>query len=109
MHVLALRPTNESLRINVSFEPRNGICCSSRPIARMHSFNANNDLLISAPSSRVCRSELIVSAPRSLPAKSIRENLPYNSEHLSRLRRIIWKTACDRDEFELADVWPAVR
>lgn len=76
MHVLELRPMKLSRRIKVSLEALKGRCCSSRPIALMHSFNANKDLFISAPSKRVCRSELFVSAPLSLPAKSMRENFP---------------------------------
>ena len=44
----------------------------------MHSFNANSDLLISAPSSLVCLSAELDTAPRSLPARSISENLPGN-------------------------------
>ena len=39
-------------------------------------FSANKLLLISAPSILVFLSELAVSAPLSLPAKSIKENLP---------------------------------
>jgi hypothetical protein len=37
------------------------------PIARMHSFSASRLLLISAPSSRVCRLLPAVSAPLSDP------------------------------------------
>ena len=49
---------------------------SKNPTYLMHSFNANRDLLISAPSSLVCLSAELDTAPRSLPARSIRENLP---------------------------------
>ena len=42
----------------------------------MHSFNASRDLLISAPSNLVCLSAELDTAPRSLPARSIRENFP---------------------------------
>jgi hypothetical protein len=45
-----------------------------RSVAR--SFSASSDLLISAPSLRVLLSSLRVSLPRSLPAKSMNENLP---------------------------------
>ena len=58
----------------VSVDPRKGICRASLPIARMHSLRHNSDLLIAAPSNFVCLSACIVSAPRSLPAKSISEN-----------------------------------
>lgn len=68
-------------------------------------FNASRLLLISAPSSRVCRSALDVSAPRSFPARSINENLPCIFPFL---RRIIWKTAWLRDEWAFAEVWPDV-
>lgn len=68
-------------------------------------FRANRLLLISAPSRRVWRSALEVSAPLSFPARSIRENLPCI---LSFLRRIIWNTAWLRDEWALADVCPDV-
>ena len=46
MHVLAFLPTKLSRRMRVSLEPRNGMCCSSLPIARMHSLRARSDLLI---------------------------------------------------------------
>ena len=42
----------------------------------IHSFKASSDLLISAPSSLVCLSAELDTAPRSLPARSMRENLP---------------------------------
>lgn len=68
-------------------------------------FRANKLLLISAPSRRVCRSALDVSAPLSLPARSMRENFPCIFPFL---RRMIWKTAWLRDEWALADVCPDV-
>ena len=40
----------------------------------MHSLRASSDLLISAPSRRVCRSVCAVSFPRSLPARSTNES-----------------------------------
>jgi hypothetical protein len=43
----------------------------------MHSFNANKLLFISAPSNFVCLFVSIVSIARSLPAKSIKDILPY--------------------------------
>mmetsp|Transcript_585 Transcript_585/g.2266 ORF Transcript_585/g.2266 Transcript_585/m.2266 type:complete len:322 (+) Transcript_585:785-1750(+) len=69
-------PMNESRSTSVSFEPRNGTWPVPRSSARMHSFSANRLLLISAPSIRVWRSFSDVSAPRSLPARSMKENLP---------------------------------
>ena len=72
-----LSPMNESRRTSVSFDPRNGTCPDPRSSARMHSFSASKDLLISAPSMRVWRSFSEVSAPRSEPAKSMKENLPW--------------------------------
>lgn len=67
--------------------------------------SASRLLLISAPSSRVCRSALEVSAPRSFPARSIRENFPCS---FPRLRKIIWNTAWLREEWAFADVCPDV-
>lgn len=55
----------------------------------------------------VCLFEDCVSAPRSFPAKSINENLPWTL-FATGLCKMIWKTACDRDELLLADVWPEV-
>ena len=43
-------PVNESFRTCVSLEPLNGKCFLSRSRARIHSFSAKRDLLISAPS-----------------------------------------------------------
>lgn len=67
--------------------------------------SANRLLLISAPSRRVWRSALDVSAPLSFPARSIRENFPCI---FPRRRRMIWKTAWLREEWALAAVWPDV-
>ena len=71
----------------------------------LNTLSASRLLLISAPSRRVCRSALDVSAPRSFPARSMRENLPCI---LPRRRRMIWNTAWLRDECALADVCPEV-
>lgn len=68
-------------------------------------FRARRLLLISAPSRRVWRSALDVSAPLSFPARSIRENLPCIFPFILRM---IWNTAWLRDEWALADVWPDV-
>lgn len=42
-------PMNESRSTSVSLEPRKGMCVLPWSRPRMHSFNASNDLLISAP------------------------------------------------------------
>ena len=50
MQVLDFSPIKESRRTCVSFEALKGKWPPFRPNARMHSFNAKSDLLISAPS-----------------------------------------------------------
>lgn len=50
MQVLLLSPMKESLSTWVSLEARKGRWAPLRPRARMHSFRASRDLLISAPS-----------------------------------------------------------
>ena len=65
--------------------------------------------LISFVSTIVARSLLpLTSAPRSLPARSMRENFP--CKVLARLlfRRIIWRMAWERDELAFAEVCPDV-
>lgn len=76
--------------------------CKSPVIA---TFKASRLLLISAPSRRVCRSALEVSAPLSLPARSMSENFPCIFPFR---RRMIWNTAWLRDECAFADVCPDV-
>lgn len=100
IQVRLLSPINESLKTCVSLDALKGKWAPFIPNALMHSFNASNDLLISAPSIpviffklietfinytnylsnknivRVCLLAEDVSAPRSLPAKSINENFP---------------------------------
>ena len=61
----------------------------------MHSFNAKRDLLISAPSNRVCLFVSRTSAPLSLPAKSMNANFPCG---LFPSFKLIYKIACDLDE-----------
>ena len=57
----------------------------------------------------VCRFAEEVSAPRSLPAKSIRENFPYKGNFLvDAFLKMIWNTACDLEECWLAEVCPEV-
>lgn len=50
MQVLDFSPIKESRKTCVNLEARKGKWAPLRPSARMHSFKANNDLLISAPS-----------------------------------------------------------
>ena len=50
MQVLDFSPMNESLSTCVNLLARNGRWAPFLPKARMHSFRANKDLLISAPS-----------------------------------------------------------
>mmetsp|Transcript_37021 Transcript_37021/g.70976 ORF Transcript_37021/g.70976 Transcript_37021/m.70976 type:complete len:224 (-) Transcript_37021:90-761(-) len=97
----------------VSLEPRKGTCAEGavEPSARMHSLSASRDLLISAPSCRVLRSDMQVSAPRSLPARSINDSLrdAAPAEAGERSPRDIWKMECEREEVSFADVLPVVR
>ena len=71
-------------------------------------FRASRLRLISAVSTKVLRSLLLTSVPRSLPAKSTSENLPCSVEVRSLRRRTIWRTAWEREELALAEVWPDV-
>lgn len=75
--VVLLLPTKESFSTWVSLDPRNGVCFLSKSKALIHSFRASKDLLISAPSIFVYLSVCIVSAPLSLPAKSMKLILLY--------------------------------
>jgi hypothetical protein len=71
-------PTKLSFKTCVNFDPRNGIWVIDPPVANalITSFSAKRDVLISAPSNRVALLALEVSAPRSLPARSIKLNRP---------------------------------
>ena len=104
--VVLLFPTNESLSTWVNFDPRNGVCFLSKSRARMHSLSASRDLLISAPSIFVYLSVCIVSAPRSLPAKSMKLILLYS-------RPLCLRTICmmawERELSALAPVAPLAR
>jgi hypothetical protein len=71
----------------------------------MHSFKANKDLFISAPSSLVCLLPSIVSQALSLPAKSMKLILDKGSSHIF---NVICSIACDLDESILALVIPVV-
>lgn len=143
MHVFDFSPIKLSLNTWVNLLALKGKCVPLRLNARIHSFNANKDLLISAPSipknfnhnlskgenrsesltcsyshgvivnnqvhvySRVCLLADDVSAPLSLPARSMSENFPCTL-CVPGIRAIIWNTACDLEELELALVWPLV-
>lgn len=74
-------------------------------VRRERTFKARRLQLISAVSAMVCRSLLLTSVPRSLPARSTRENFPCN---LSSQRRMICSTAWEREDLELAKVCPDV-
>ena len=68
-------PIKESLNTKVNLEPLKGLCLFSKSNALIHSFKANNDLLISAPSIFVLLFVSIVSTALSLPAKSMNDIL----------------------------------
>ena len=96
-------PMKLSLSTCVSLLPRKGLWCEFMSSARMHSLSASSDLLISAPSMRVCLSLCCVSAPRSLPARSLNAmRPPMGSTSIDRI-------ACDRDDELLAPVEPVCR
>ena len=101
--VVLLFLINESLRTYVSFDPLNGVCFFDKSKALIHSFSAKSDLFISAPSICVCLSVFIVSAPLSLPAKSIKLILLYSRLLCFRLRV---RMACDRELSAFAPVDP---
>ncbi len=69
----------------------------------MHSFKANNDLFISAPSNLVYLFWSVTSAALSLPAKSIKDILPYYLELFPSFNTI-YNIAWERDESKLAPV-----
>lgn len=73
----------------------------------MHSLRQSRDLLISAPSSRVCRSLDDESAALSEPARSTSDSLPASLPSASRsiTRRIAW----EREEVSFAEVAPVAR
>lgn len=71
-------------------------------------FRASRLRLISAVSIKVVRSLLLTSVPRSFPAKSTNENFPCSVDMRLLRRKEIWRTACERDELEFAEVWPEV-
>ena len=84
MHRFAF-PKNESLNTNVNLLFLKGTCWSLFPFAFLaskaliHSFKANKDLFISAPSASLLLLLLWVSVALSLPAKSTNVNFAYSS------------------------------
>ena len=88
-------PIKESFKTNVNFDPLKGVWFLFKSNARIHSFNANNDLLISAPSNLVYLFVSLTSAPLSLPAKSINDNFPWD---LDPSFNVIYKIAWDLEE-----------
>ena len=105
--VVLLSPVNESFKTWVSLLPLNGRCFFSRSSALMHSLRANRLLLISAPSSLVYLFWSIVSAPRSLPAKSMKLILECTTLFFLFLSSI-YRMACDLELSSLAPVTPLV-
>lgn len=101
--------TNASLSTRVSFEARKGTCASrGSPMARMHSFSANKDLLICAPSTRLWRMLDLESAALSDPAKSTSVTFPWMDPPPG-CRRKTAQTACDLEESRLMAVAWVVR
>ena len=106
---------NESLSTRVSFDVRNGTCCSEFPVVflasrpLMHSFNARRLLLISAPSARRLLLFDCVSVARSLPARSTSVNFAYSSSGLFFSRITKLHIACDRDDVSFVTVLCVVR
>lgn len=105
--VLHLSPVKESFRTYVSLLPLNGVCFLSWSSALIHSFRARRDLLISAPSILVYFPVSLVSAPLSLPARSMKDIFPKFFPEGALME--IWRIACDLDESMFAAVLPVVR
>ena len=91
----------ESLRTMVSLDALNGMWLLLLSRALIHSLRASKLLLISAPSSLLCRLLLWQSAALSEPAKSTRSNLPCGRPLIL---MEIWQIACDLDEVSFAVV-----
>lgn len=102
--VRASDDVKQSFKIKVNFEARYGTCFED-PLsnARIHSFKANKEVLISELSVRLWRLCDFVSEPRSLPARSTRDNLPL-SFPVSLCLSIIWQIAWERDDVSFASV-----
>ena len=110
--LLSLFDTKLSLRTCVNFEALKGTCVSGFVFfsskALIHSFKANKDLLISAPSALRCLLLLWVSWALSEPAKSTKDNLPYSSS-LPFFLIIILHIACDLDDVSFVTVLWVIR
>ena len=104
--VLHLCPVNESFNTWVSLLPLNGVCFFSWSSARIHSFSASKLLLISAPSILVYFPVSEVSAPLSLPARSMKLIFPNILPLWS--HKLICNIACDLELSMLAAVDPVV-
>lgn len=106
--VVLLVPVKESFKTCVNLLPLNGVCFFSKSKALIHSFKARSDLLISAPSILVYLFYSTVSAPLSLPAKSINVIMPCLFESVM-FFNYIWRIACDLELSAFAPVTPLVR
>ena len=105
--VVLLFPVKESFSTWVSLLPRNGVWFFSWSKALMHSLRAKRDLLISAPSILVYLFWSTVSAPRSLPARSMKDIIEYLFESFV-FFSCICRIACERELSALAPVTPLV-
>mmetsp|Transcript_29748 Transcript_29748/g.59716 ORF Transcript_29748/g.59716 Transcript_29748/m.59716 type:complete len:275 (+) Transcript_29748:244-1068(+) len=110
--VMAFFEVKDAFSTCVSFDARNDTCCPSVCMARMHSLRASKLLLISAPSVRSCRLWLLVSCPRSLPARSTTDSIPTSGCVASASPggcKKIWMMLWLRLEVSLASVLLVVR
>ena len=104
--VLARLDVKQSFRIKVSFDARYGTCLAEPRLlsrALMHSFRASRDVLISELSVLLWRLWDFVSAPRSLPARSTKDNLPRSLPSVL-FRKTIWQIAWDLEDVSFASV-----
>ena len=106
-------PMKESLRTSVNLLPLKGMWPWSLSKALIHSFNASKLLLISAPSNLVCLSLSVVSAPRSLPARSMKESLPtrrggFDWFPSADFLIASWRIAWEREDSSFAPVVPVL-
>ena len=110
--LLSLLDTKLSLKTWVNLDALKGTWVSGFVFfsskALMHSFKANKDLFISAPSALLCRLLLWVSCALSEPAKSTKDNLPYSSS-LPFFLIIILHIAWDLDEVSFVTVLWVIR
>lgn len=103
--IVLQNPTKESLSTIVSLDPLKGVCPFPWSRALIHSFKESKDLLISAPSIRVCFFISVWSAPLSLPAKSMKDIFP-NTFFPS--FKVTCKMAWERDDSALAEFWEVI-